>query len=215
MGWLRWRERGFTLLELMGVLAILVVLVVAVVIAVAGFSGRGGRESYDADAGTIQMAVATFYTDKRLYDPLKGWNEPRSTASPDYYFPTQTGHFSDIYAGDAVYVDGQSVYWLMEANDGSLADAEDIYNAAIWFGLMVNAPGSGTGVAPMPDTRENSAPLAGEGGLYLTGVPQSCSIYNYPKAKGSYTWIVGKDGKIYGAFQVDCVWYAGFSGSYP
>jgi hypothetical protein len=83
------------------------------------------------------------------------------------------------------------------------------------MGLLVNQPGSGSGIAPVPDTKDNSAPLFGENGLYLMEVPESCSAYNSSSGKGTYTWIVGRDGKVYGVFEVCCVWYVGYSGKYP
>lgn len=210
MGWFGRREGGFTLLELMGVLAILAVVVAVVVLALVGFKGRGGEESYNTDKDTLQTAVSAFYADKHSYDPSGGWNEASGFA-PDSNFPTRNGSFSDLYPGDVVNVGGQKVYLLMKSSDDSLADAGDVINAAIWMGLLVNAPGSGIN----PDSKDNSSPLAGELGPYLNEVPKSCSTYNSYMGKGTYTWIVGKDGKVYGVFVKECVWHVGYSGAYP
>jgi type II secretory pathway pseudopilin PulG len=201
------------MLELLVVIAILVVLVAAVVVSLLGFKGRGSQSTYSTDGSTLQTAVSAFYSDKHAYDPVKGWNEASGRA--DFSFPTRNGRSSSLYLGDAVNVNGQSVYLLMNASNDSLANADDVIKAAIWMGLLVNGPGSGTGIAPVADTKDNSAPLAGENGPYLNEVPKSCSTYNSLLGKGTYTWIVGKDGRVYGVFVKDCIWYQGYSGAYP
>jgi prepilin-type N-terminal cleavage/methylation domain-containing protein len=213
MGCFKRQERGFTMLELLIVIAILVVVVAAVVVSLVGFKGRGSESSYSLDGSTLQTVVSAFYSTKHSYHPVNGWNEPGSSA--DFHFPTRNGRSSSLYSGDAVNVNGQMVYLLMNADTDSLANADDVIKAAIWMGLLVNGPGSGTGIAPVADTKDNSAPLAGENGPYLNEVPKSCSTYNSLLGKGTYTWIVGKDGRVHGVFVKDCIWYQGYNGAYP
>ncbi len=206
------QESGFTLVEILIVVAIFALLVAVVVPSVEGMMGRGSDRGYDLDERSLQQAVAAFYSDRHVYDPVNGWNEVGSTATPDFKFPTRSGSFSELYPGDAVEISGQAVKRLMEASDDSAAEPEDVVEAAIWMGLLVNEPGTGTN----PASKDNSAPLATEEGLYIQEVPESCSaVYNSSKGKGTYTWIVGNYGRVYGVFQDGASWYIGFSGSYP
>jgi hypothetical protein len=83
------------------------------------------------------------------------------------------------------------------------------------MGLLVNPAGS----SAETDVRGDAAPVTDEESMYLTEFPRSCSTNyngNPDTVGGTYTWIVGKNGKVYGAYQkaVD-EWYAGFSGNYP
>ena len=197
--------------------AILGILVAVVVVSVVGMMGRGGKSGYDGDVHNLKTTVAAFYGDKHVYDSRVnyGWNEAGSTATPDLKFPTRSGTYSDLYAGDAVEIGGERVHILMEASDNSVAEPEDVVEAAIWMGLLVNERGTGTGKFPVLDTKDNSAPLAEEEGQYITEVPESCSIYNSSAGKGTYTWIVGNAGVVCGVFQDGATWYIGFSGAYP
>lgn len=213
------QEHGFTMVELLIVLALLAVLVAVVVVGVVGFMGRGAQSGYNMEKRNLKTAVGAFYSDKHVYDPANGWNEADSAASPDFRFPTSDGLLSDVYTGEALEIGGQRVNILMRAAD-SPAETTDVEDAAIWMGLLVNAPGSGasgTDVAP----GDKNSPLAGENGLYIFEVPKSCSIYNYSLGKGTYTWIVDKLGTVYGVFPFDNdgdgvdEWYVGFSGAYP
>jgi prepilin-type N-terminal cleavage/methylation domain-containing protein len=209
------RQTGFTLVELLIVVALLAVLVAIVILSVGGFMARGSERGYDVDLKNLQRVVAAFYSDKHVYDPANGWNEAGSAASAQFNFPTRNGLSSDLYPGDVVEIGGQRVNLLMESSDGSPAEADDVVDAAIWMGLLVNEPGSGTGIAPVADTKDNSAPLANENGLYIDRIPESCSLYNSSQGKGTYTWIVGNYGRVYGVFQVGDAWYVGYSGAYP
>jgi hypothetical protein len=106
------------------------------------------------------------------------------------------------------------------AGDGSEADTADIIAAAIWTGLLNNRPGYGS---PGPDVApgDNNSPLSRENGPYLNPLPQSCSKYNASLGEGTYTWIVGSYGRIYGVFPDDQdgdgtqEWFKGFNGRYP
>ena len=196
--------------------AILGILVAVVVVSVVGFMGRGAETGYNGDEHNLKTAVAAFVADKHVRDDVNGWNEADSTDPPDFKFPTLNGSYSALYTGDAVEVGGQNVHILMKAAD-TPAETTDVEKAAIWMGLLVNEPGSGVN----PDDKDTSAPLAEEHGLYINEVPESCSLHNSSKGKGTYTWIVGSGGSIYGLFPFDGdgdganEWYIGFSGSYP
>ena len=98
--------------------------------------------------------------------------------------------------------------------EGTRATTEEIREAAIWMGLLVNQPAFGQ---PGNDTApgDDSSPLEGELGPYLQEIPESCSVYNSSAGLGSYTWIVGELGRVYGAYFENDRWYAGFSGRYP
>ena len=212
------QEYGFTLVEILIVVAIMAVLAAVVVVSVVGIMGRGRDTAYAADERNLQTVVTAFYSDRHVYDPLNGWNEAGSAAPQSYHFPTRYGDYSTLYPGDVVNVGGQSVNLLMKAGAGSPSQATtaDVADAAIWMGLLVSEPGSGTGKAPVADTKDNSAPLEGEHGQYLSKVPESCSaVYNSSLGKGTFAWIVGNCGRVYGVFEQGGVWYVGFSGAYP
>jgi hypothetical protein len=176
-----------------------------------GMMGRGSDRGYGLDERSLQQMVAAFYADRHVYDHVNGWSEAGSTAVPDFKFPTQTGLSSVLCPGDAVEIGGQTVHSLVKCSDGTPPGSLDVPEAAIWMGLLVNEPGTGTN----PDSKDNSAPLVTEDGQYIQEVPESCSIYNSSKGKGSYTWIVGNYGRVYGVFQDGASWYIGFSGAYP
>ena len=194
-------------------LVILGVLAAVVTVSVVGLIGRGEEEGYDLDERSIQLGVVTFYSDIHAYDVTDGWNEDGSTAGHRY--PTASGQASSLYRSETrSTINGQTVYRLMEGA-GNPADDADIPPAAIWMGLLVNGPGSGpAGVDVAPG--DDNSPLEGERGPYLNEVPKSCSRNNSTAGGGTYTWIVGSYGRVYGVFQQDTdEWYVGFNGTYP
>ena len=194
-------------------LVILGVLAAIVTVGVVGLIGRGEKEGYDVDERTIQLGVVTFYADMHAYDVTNGWNEDSGMAGHNY--PTASGQASGLYRSEtASIIDGQPVYRLMEGA-GDPADDVDIPPAAIWMGLLANAPGSGAAGVDVAPGDDNS-PLEDEHGPYLDEVPKSCSTANFSTSGGTYTWIVGSYGRVYGVFQHDAdEWYVGFNGSYP
>jgi len=194
------------------VLLILGILAAVVVVNVVGLTGRGEAESYAVDERTIQLVVSTFYADAHAYSSTGGWNEAGNYASVHNY-PTATGTASTLYLGNETGMGKYKVHVVMNGSD--IAATDDIEAAAIWMGLLVNGPGDGTGISPVLDTMDNSAPLAGEPGPYLNPLPKSCSGYNSSNGTGTITWIVGAYNRIYGVFEQGGVWYAGFGGRYP
>jgi len=195
------------------VLVILGVLAAVVTVSVVGLIGRGEAEGYDVDERTIQLAVVTFYADGHAYGVTDGWNEDSSTSGHNY--PTASGDASSLRPSTTEStIDGHLVHRLMEGSDDPADDA-DVAAAAVWMGLLVNEPGFGAaGVDIIPG--DDNSPLEDEHGPYLNEVPESCSIYNSSNGHGTYTWVVGGYGRVYGAFQHDTdEWYVGFNGSYP
>lgn len=199
-------QKGFTLVEILVVVFILGILVAIVTVSLVGFMGRGAEAAYNADARDLQTAVSAFYADGHA---SIGWCG-NGTAIAQPVFPTECGDDSDLGPGEIETIAGQRVHRLVHMGNNSYATDPDVEGAAIWMGLLVNAPGSGQG-----DGKDLSAPLAGEKGPYINGIPESCSLYNSNQGKGSYTWIVGFGGKVYGVFKAVDDWYIGFIGTYP
>jgi hypothetical protein len=121
-----------------------------------------------------------------------------------------------------------------EANKALDANIND---HAIWMGLLVNSPGDGQSL-PGTTNRGNVSALLAETGLYLQRIPKSASWSETAAGLndrgngnanpgGGYTWVVGKNGTVYGAYKViyaadpdgplvaGTYWFAGFSGAYP
>lgn len=196
------------------VLLILGILAAVVIINVVGLTGHGQAESYDTDESTIQLAVTAFYADAHVYSTIGGWNEAGNYTSVHNY-PTATGAASNLYLGSEIHFGKYTVHVVMDSSDGQSATTDDIVAAAIWMGLLVNTPGTGKGIAPVLDTKDNSAPRKGEIGPYLISIPRSCSHYNSSLGTGTFTWIVGEYNRVYGVFESGDQWYAGSAGSYP
>ncbi len=211
---LRCKQRGFTLVELLLVLAILGILAAVVSISVVGLMGHGEKEAYDVDERTIQMAVATFYADQHAFagGAGGGWNEAGGYTDVHNY-PTYNGLDSDLYRGVEFTLGNYIVHEIWSAPDTGATDA-DVRNAAIWMGLLENGPGDGA-AAPDEAPGDDNSPLANEHGPYLHPLPDSCSTMNSSQGKGTITWIVGAYGRVYGVYEVDGVWYAGYGGRYP
>jgi len=208
-------DGGFTLVELLVVVAILGILASVVTVSVIGMVGRGGQQAFNTDERTIQTFVSTFYADGHcLSKPAHGglgWNDA-GNCTFGHYVPTRYGNSSTLY--DAEMFTAHGTVRVMRVEGGGNATREDIQAAAIWMGLLVNAPGSGIGGPNVPPGNDNS-PLLGEGGPYLQEFPESCSKYNYSRSTGTYTWVVGKMGRVYGCYEEGGVWYSGFSGQFP
>jgi hypothetical protein len=195
---------------------ILGILAGVVVVNVVGLSGRGEAESYAVDERTIQMVVSTFYADTHAYSSTGGWNEAGNYTSVHNY-PTAMGNASSLYLGNETSMGKYKVRVVMDSSDGLPATTDDIKAAAIWMRLLVNGPGKGDSTGAGLDTApgDTNSPLAGEPGPYLNSLPKSCSRINSSSGTGSITWIVGEYNRIYGVFEQNGLWYAGFGGRYP
>ena len=210
---------------------ILAVLAAVVIPNVTGMFGRGAQQAYETDQETIQTACATFYFDLHAGWRLNAWADS-DEESAGHRYPNDLGDESAIYLGTSVTYEDYTVYPLLEDTD-DLADDADIYDAAIWMGLLVNSPAAGT-TAGSTD-RDGAAVISGEKGPYLNELPDSAmagdNFNGLPDAEGgTYCWIVGKDGKVYSAVEVQWdadpdgtgpiqantdTWVHGFVGDYP
>jgi hypothetical protein len=199
---------------LIAVLIIMGILAAVVVVNVVGLSGRGGAETYATDEKTIQYAVSIFYADTHAYSSTGGWNETGNYTSVHNY-PDATGTASTLYLGNATVMGKYTVHVVMDSSSGMPATTGNITSAAIWMGLLVNKPGSGTGQGPDVAPGDNNSPLAGEHGPYLNPLPRSCSKLNSSAGTGTITWVVGEYNRIYGVFEQGGLWYAGYGGRYP
>ncbi len=218
------RERGFTLIEVIVVIVILSIVAGGAVLSLVRMLDRGGSEVYDTDRSTIWMAVAAFYTDVHLgpYDDggTWRWGDVDGQAA-GHYFPIASGQPSGIVGSDAVTDNGNPILYVDADGDGdydageAAGDAE-IGAAAIWMGLLVNRTQDSDD--PGDASRRTAAPVTGEDDLYLMEFPRSCSVEyngNVFGRGGSYTWMVGDPGMVYGAYKRGANWYAGFNGGYP
>jgi len=237
-------EKGFTLIELLIVVAILGVLAAVVIPNVVGLMGRGGKQAYNTDSEVIQLATTAFYADTHSgftygAEDADGnltsvWGDEGNITANNYY-PDAIGLFADHHIilsasnYDTSLITEKNYELEMDATaGGGNATTVDIQNAAIWMGLLVNQAGDQTSLTGTTDRGAGVSVILHETGLYLQKIPKS-SQWSETAAGlndrgngntqpgGGYTWVVGKNGTVYGAYTPDSGghWFAGFKGSYP
>jgi len=248
-------EKGFTLIELLIVVAILGVLAAVVIPNVVGLMGRGGKQAYGTDNEVIQLGVATFYSDVHggwNNDPAGvtwGCNDTvaghPNLQPAGHYYPTKLASFGShtLALSTTMFDPSQVNNFVIMINTSADSEANKALDAninahAIWMGLLVNSPGDGQSVAGTAN-RGTASVLLPETGLYLQRIPKSASWAEAAGTNnlgngnanpgGGYTWVVGKNGSVYGAYKViyaadpdsagpliaGTYWFAGFSGAYP
>ena len=183
--------------------------------------------AYETDQEVIQLASSTFYADVQAgwdSDAAGGaaWGCSNATAvdDPGHYYPTELAVVGShiLTLSDSVYDPANIDNFRIEGVAGAATDSE-MARHAIWMGLLVNAPGEYESAAGTIDRRYVS-PLTGRIGLYLQNFPDSAMTGNEgngaPAPGGSYCWVVGKNGSVYGAYRDQTgYWYHGFNGVYP
>ena len=205
---------------------------------------RGGKQAHDSDESVVQLATAAFYSDVHAgwvdvndddphlaQDYACGNHSDNRWANvshtPGHYLPTAIGwatrHVLVLNGSDDCIepITGNPRIDLDDTGTNPAQDC-DIDAHAIWIGLLTNAPGE-TG-SPDASDRDDVAPLLYEHGPYFQETPESAmaesgghDFNGAPNPGGTYCWVVGKGGTVYGAYKAawDRNWYAGFSQGYP
>jgi hypothetical protein len=216
------------------VVVYVVILVVAIILPSAG--GHKGSESFKVDSQVMQLVAATFYSDVHSgWEDVNGndntneatpyidkiWGRTKNDTVAGHYYPTAIASVSKhvlVQSGtrfDPMNQDNPIVL----ASGGIPATDAQIQAHAIWMGLLVNNAGYGT-MYNGSDDRDWVSPLQGDTSLYLNYILDSSMAGNSynggPIPGGSYCWVVGKNGIVFGAYTgSDGYWYAGFNGTYP
>lgn len=205
-----------------------------------GFLGTNGADDYETDAQVVQLAASTFYSDVHSgWWDVNGDDDKNSASYFDdnvwgdsdtnntqielgHYYPTAIAKVSNHILTLSTTQSDPDNPDNPRINAGGVGATYAMIKAhAIWMGLLVNDAGDYTWVGGTTDRWEVS-PLDDEYGLYLNNVPESTAAdanYNGDSGTGmggSYCWVVGMNGYVYGAYiGSNGYWYAGFSGTYP
>jgi hypothetical protein len=197
--------------------------------------GRGGADAFETDILTVQLASATFFADIHSgWKDIDGDDNPMDVLTFDdnvwgrtkgdtilgHYYPTAIGRVSNhtlSISTNMFDLDNQDNPLILGPRGLPASDVE-IQAHAIWMGLLVHDEATYTALAGTTD-RWQVSPLGGENALYLNQMPSSAITYNgdtYTGRSGSYCWVVGKNGVVYGIYKAtDGYWYSGFNGAYP
>ena len=176
------------------------VLAAVVISSITGVFGRGGEQAYAAERKAIHLAVVLFFYDGHASDTSPVGDAWDSSKNPiaGHYHPTSTGSRP-----------GKSIDEIL-AIASAVGKTYNFPTEAIWMGLLHNLPSPTSA-----HDKDGAAPLIGEGGPYLYELPKSASSNNYSTATGSYTWVIAKDGVVYGVYWDGSAWQEGYSGTYP
>lgn len=239
------------LIERSLLIPIAIMLVAVAVVNLFPLHAKSGKPAYDSELKTIQLAVEAFYADVQDgWNPSSGqWGDNSGAGIPGNYYPTKLAKLDSCYLSTTVNaLDPEHQNPLVALVDGAPASDVDIWRHAIWMGLLLNkgsniAPGVQPGGVVDPANPWRSSidrfqvtPLLGRQSLYLSKLPKSAmfAMNGDPKTgrSGSYAWVVGLNGRVYGCYRVIGVvpvsadgktealpygtyWFSGFSGVYP
>jgi type IV pilus assembly protein PilA len=184
------------------------------------------------DGGTADPTGPSSYDNTAFDDNVWGGNTSGIAGSPEgiagHYYPTAIAKVGNhVLQLSTTDVDQNNInnYRLVLSADTPtpLANAAtaDIEAHAMWMGLLVNVAGENERDLGFDSSALSNRLLAsartGMNSLYLNEVPKSAGDMNGDDVTpGGYTWVVGKNGVVFGAYQgTDLLWYAGFSGAYP
>jgi len=194
------------------------------------------KDRFEIDSRIMQLASATFYADGH-----SGWKDINGDDIPDnaltfadnvwcrkvpdtvdgYYFPTARAKVNNhvLALSTSSFDPANPNNPLILGAGGSAAIDLEIQSHAIWMGLLVNDYG-GCLTDNGSQDRGQVSPLDGENALYIDDFPASAMAGNNyngaPQPGGSYCWVVGNRGQVYGAYKGSGgSWYAGFKGIYP
>lgn len=209
------KQKGFTLVELLVVIVIISIITAGAIPNYLMLMKRSQKTSYTRDLRTIAGATGEFYNDLHGgFNPITGAWTDSSYPQPQRLMPDGLGNLSYHSLKASAEADpNHSDTQLLITAFGDATDT-DIANHAIWFGLLSNR--AGDGVSGGITDPYLAMPLTGDYDLYLVSVPASASSMN-GGTKGTYTWVVGDNGHVYGAYKAieDGRWYAGFYGAWP
>jgi len=179
-------ENGFTLVELLIVLLILSVLAAVAILNINTAFSQGYEQAWNTDLKSIHGAVVLFYFDEHTGPDNKGTGHWYPTS--DGYPGTGTASHGDAVAADSV-------------GDGKAFQP-------IYMGLMTNTPGTFSWT-------KDGAVAFGEQGPYLNEIPQSASADNSERGTGTYTWVLGAGGRVFGLYSNGSDYICGFGKAYP
>lgn len=215
-------ERGFTLVEVVVVVVLLGVLSAILVPRVGDFLGQGDETRFQTDVQTVDLAVADFRNDRHQGpDATPEWGA--GPGGKRRWYPTATG-LPGLVEPDlaTATTDANGNRRLMKHADGpgvgAPADANDVEDALVWMGLLVNEPAS---VGPAANqTTGGATPLDDEDGEYLGAYPESAHADNTTyetgsATAGSYWFVVLHNGSVAAVYEGAGAYYLGFDGVYP
>jgi hypothetical protein len=210
--------------------------VVKTVTVIENTQNQDAADEFKTDNQVAQLGTAAFYSDMHSGwkdvngndDPNNAstfndnvWGRVESDTVPGHYYPTAIARLSNhvLTLSPTKFDSLNPQNALVLGSGGHAATDSEIKAHAIWMGLLVNAAGSGTQYSGSLDRGWVSA-LQSDTSLYLNNILESSMAGNSynggPEPGGSYCWVVGKNGTVFGVCRgSDGYWYSGFNGTYP